>query len=170
MNEIPILVHVLKNLGICVLLEYLFFWHLFTFISFVTEISLLLVSFTGAYCIWRNGGKKQKQKQKNNIIYASFTALYSGDNVGWNDLDSISGVDIYMLWSHLCSQEHKWSNMAVILKRNFSINSTNISKFDLYFVLFKSCMNTLGSFVQATLVSDALCCRAAMVFMVSVKV
>lgn len=99
MNEIPILVHVLKNLGICVLLEYLFFWHLFTFISFVTEISLLLVSFTGAYCIWRNGGKKQKQKQKNNIIYASFTALYSGDNVGRNDLDSISGVDIYMLWS-----------------------------------------------------------------------
>lgn len=103
MNEIPILVHVLKNLGICVLLEYLFFWHLFTFISFVTEISLLLVSFTGAYCIWRNGGKKEKQKQKNNIIYASFTALYSGDNVGRNDLDSISGVDIYMLWSQYLS-------------------------------------------------------------------
>lgn len=51
--------------------------------------------------------------------------------------------------------------MAVILKRNFSINSTNIRKFDLYFVLFKGCMNTLGSLAQATLVSDALCWTGA---------
>lgn len=46
---------------------------------------------------------EKKQKQKNNIIYASFTALYSGDNVGRNDLDSISGVDIYMLRSQYLS-------------------------------------------------------------------
>lgn len=49
-------------------------------------------------------GKKTKNKtKKQHLIYASFTALYSGDNVGRNDLDSISGVDIYMLWSQYLS-------------------------------------------------------------------
>lgn len=45
---------------------------------------------------WEKNPKKTPPKN-NNIIYASFTALYSGDNVGRNDLDSITGVDIYML-------------------------------------------------------------------------
>lgn len=51
---------------------------------------------------WEKNPKKTPPKN-NNIIYASFTALYSGDNVGRNDLDSITGVDIYMLWSQYLS-------------------------------------------------------------------